>query len=821
MKFPRFLSLIILLAALLHAREGERVLRVGISLREPFAFYDENGSLIGFDIDLVHVVAALSGYRVQWCPMNINELIPSIVRGEIDAIAGGFYVTEERENVLAYTRPYAYSGLVLVIKHGVDIQSPEDIVGRKIGVVSGSAGDSWAERAHIIYGEFQVVRYPSSDDLLRALLSGEIDVAVDDYIHSYYFLQTKGLGKLTIVGPPLFLSKHKIAIAVRKGNEKLRRALDGGLADLMSMPLFDRFYSKWLLQKPPYFLERYKKRVLTISGLIVFLLSIIFFAFLYRRERAAKKKLDEITRGTALAFATAVELKNDYLRGHSQRVAEYARQLAKKFKKDNELLYLAALLHDVGKIVVPDAILDKPGELTEEEKKIIMKHPEISYFIVKELIPAEDVANWIKAHHERWDGKGYPQGLKGEKIPFEARILAVADAFDALTTEKPYRRAYSVEEAKEILKNGAGKQWDPEVARVAVETLEKINRQPEIASFYKIIDRIKKASAYTNLRLKVLYRIGEEIRNLGDIDTFLHKVLQAVKEVIPNNVKLALVLNEGEDLVVRAQLGFKGNIIGVKLPKDKGITRWAFEHCEPVLVNDVEKDPRYFPTPGEQRIGSEMAVPLVVGGKPIGVLDAEATEKNAFTEEDLMFLQMVTTAIAGAIETARLYHKRERAALYDSLTGAKTYLYFTELFQEEKERALSEGYPISIVFIDANGLKAINDKFGHKIGDESLKTFVKGLEELLRPSDIIARYGGDEFIVMMPRTSKDEAIKIFSKVKEVLSKRTFEVDGLEIPYVEFSYGVSEFPTESENLEELIKLADARMYKDKSILKSRK
>ena len=806
----------ILLATSASHGETREKLRVGLSLREPFAFYDESGQLAGFDVELLKVMSSLSGWEIEWHPMDINELIPSIRSGKIDVIAGGFYVTEERKKSLRYTRPYAQSGLVMVAREDSRISSPPDLDGKTIGIVQGSAGDFWLKSARRSLGGVKVVYFPDPESALNALLSGKLDVAIDDYVHALYFWHTKALGKLKIVGEPYFLTRHDIALAVGRKRPELAEQLDENLRELMKSPLYEKLYNKWFLLKSPYHAEQFVRKALTASGIVFLILFVILFLYLYGRERKAKEELHRITKGTALAFATAVELKTPYLRGHSERVAEYARRIAARFGRDNELLYLAAILHDVGKIMIPDALMEKPGRLSEDELELIRKHPEVSYLIVKELIPAKDVALWIKAHHERWDGTGYPLGLKGEEIPLEARIIAVADAFDAMTTEKPYREPLSEEEALKRLREGAGTQWDPEVVDVALKTLHRIEKRPELDSFYTVIDRIKNTTCYTTLRLRVLYRIGEEIRNLVNLDRFLHNVLKIVKEVVPADVKLALVLKEKDDLIVRAQVGMPPDVIGIKLPRDRGITRWAYEHCEPVIVNDVEKDPRYFAPHGQEKIGSEMAVPLVVGDKVIGVLDVETTEKNAFTPEDLAFFQMVTTAIAGAIETARLYHEREVAALYDSLTGARSFRYLLDIFGDEKEKAEKRKTPMSIVFIDANGLKSINDNYGHKAGDEGLKAFVRGLEENLRSTDILARYGGDEFVILMPMTDSEEAQRIMERIKEDLSTRYFEVDGIKIPFIEFAYGISEYPSEGTDLEELIKLADRRMYADKNV-----
>jgi putative nucleotidyltransferase with HDIG domain len=174
------------------------------------------------------------------------------------------------------------------------------------------------------------------------------------------------------------------------------------------------------------------------------------------------------------ALVSALELKDSYTRGHSETVTRYAVALAKRLKlspEEIESIEVAAVLHDVGKIGVQKTILHKPGKLNGEEWEEIKRHPEFSYKILKEVNFPWNVKPIIYAHHERYDGKGYPAGLKGRKIPLGARILAVADTFAAMTSDRAYRKGLSKEVAIKELKRVAGTQLDPELVKVFVEML--------------------------------------------------------------------------------------------------------------------------------------------------------------------------------------------------------------------------------------------------------------------------------------------------------------------------------------------------------------
>ncbi len=164
------------------------------------------------------------------------------------------------------------------------------------------------------------------------------------------------------------------------------------------------------------------------------------------------------------ALVAAVDNKDRYTRRHSEDVLTYSLQIARALGLSDSAQHdieVAALLHDVGKIGVPDHILRKPGRLTAEEFEAVMQHPMMGAVIVGAVPGFEETLDAIRHHHERWDGGGYPFGLRGEEIPFTARLLAVADAFSAMTTDRPYRKGLSVESARHILAEGAGSQWDP------------------------------------------------------------------------------------------------------------------------------------------------------------------------------------------------------------------------------------------------------------------------------------------------------------------------------------------------------------------------
>jgi HD-GYP domain-containing protein (c-di-GMP phosphodiesterase class II) len=183
---------------------------------------------------------------------------------------------------------------------------------------------------------------------------------------------------------------------------------------------------------------------------------------IFKQERNRAQELRRSYKATVLALANAVEARDAYTGRHAQRVAAYGLRIAHAAGVEvDPQAEFGFLLHDVGKVAVPDAILFKPGPLSEEERALMDKHPQIGSEILRHVDFLDEAKVVVMHHHERWDGEGYPDGLAGDAIPLQARVFAVADTLDALTTERPYRAACGWAEAREEIRAGAGTQFDP------------------------------------------------------------------------------------------------------------------------------------------------------------------------------------------------------------------------------------------------------------------------------------------------------------------------------------------------------------------------
>jgi putative two-component system response regulator len=192
--------------------------------------------------------------------------------------------------------------------------------------------------------------------------------------------------------------------------------------------------------------------------------------------RESNRKVRHLSEQMMMTLANTVDAKDQYTRGHSVRVATYAKEMAVrmgKSKEETDMVYYIGLLHDIGKIGISDAIINKPGKLTDEEYAVIKTHPAIGADILKDMTEIPNAAIGAHWHHERYDGNGYPDGLKGEEIPEYARIIGVADAYDAMTSKRSYRDVLPQEVVRGEIERGKGTQFDPCIADIMLAMMDE------------------------------------------------------------------------------------------------------------------------------------------------------------------------------------------------------------------------------------------------------------------------------------------------------------------------------------------------------------
>ena len=198
--------------------------------------------------------------------------------------------------------------------------------------------------------------------------------------------------------------------------------------------------------------------------------------YLKRKVTVNELKIEKLTYQALETLANTIDAKDKYTNGHSKRVAEYSKDIAKRMGKDDDetiAIYFMGLLHDIGKIGIRDDIINKKNKLTDEEFMVIKNHPTIGYDILKNMTEIPNIEYGARWHHEKYDGSGYPDGLKGDAIPEYARIICVADAYDAMTSTRSYRAVMAQQKVRSEIENGKGKQFDPVIAQIMIDMIDE------------------------------------------------------------------------------------------------------------------------------------------------------------------------------------------------------------------------------------------------------------------------------------------------------------------------------------------------------------
>lgn len=322
-------------------------------------------------------------------------------------------------------------------------------------------------------------------------------------------------------------------------------------------------------------------------------------------------------------------------------------------------------------------------------------------------------------------------------------------------------------------------------------------------------------------QLATFNEIGKALTSSLDLDVILNTIMEKISELLkPRNWSLLLVDEETNDLKFEIVVGEGSEKIrDIRLKMGEGIAGWVAQERRSLLVPDVEKDPRFSSkadTVSKFKTKSIICVPIATRGKSLGAIELiNKVEEGRFGEDDLLILTTLADYTAIAIENAIFFKKVEELTIIDDLTRLYNSRFLHSRVEYEVERAKRFENDLSMIFLDLDSFKSVNDTYGHMRGSMLLKEVATLIKRLIRNVDMACRYGGDEFIILMPETSKRNAFLAAEKIRRSMSEHRFlQNEGLSL-HLTASFGVASFPADASDKDELIQMADKAMYRVKN------
>jgi diguanylate cyclase (GGDEF)-like protein/putative nucleotidyltransferase with HDIG domain len=568
----------------------------------------------------------------------------------------------------------------------------------------------------------------------------------------------------------------------------------------------------------------YARTLLVLLGSMVvcaFVPSMVAAA-LRKENRLVEQQRDELEQSylaTIAALAAALDAKDRHTEAHSRETAALARAVGRRLGlKDDDLRFLeyGALLHDIGKIGVPGYILNKPGPLDDDEAAIMREHPVIGERIVASVPFLSRIRPIVRAEHERWDGGGYPDGLSGRQIPIEARIIHACDAFQAMSSDRPYRRARPRDWILKEIHAQSGRQFDPGVAEALLQVIESgevgVSGTAESALHE---DRKPAFVHFWTQHLDAIQQLGARLATVVSVPEICDTIGRAITTLLPyDQCRIYLLEDDGHTLqpvyfsdTKRPEYeGVTAETLAIQV--GQGITGWVAETKQGALVGDTERHPKGIHIPGTTETNESMlAVPVIFEDRLIGVIVNVKVGINEYTGDHLRLLTILANHAAVSIFNARLIERLAASARTDPLTGLANRRAFEQALEQRLATAVPETF--AVLMLDVDGLKQVNDARGHAAGDAVLKRVASVLSSDLRETDLATRWGGDEFLLLMPGVDQVGALSLARRIGGTLLNPDDPAGRISV-----SIGTAAFPADGTTAVSLLAAADRSMYVEK-------
>ena len=607
-------------------------------------------------------------------------------------------------------------------------------------------------------------------------------------------------------------------------------------------------------------------------GLTTSLLLIPVVYTIYRAYRTQIKAVQDrqvhLEETEALHFRTieglamAIEAKDHNTHEHLLRVRVYVSEIGKSMglsESETQALLTAALLHDIGKLAVPEHIINKPGKLTPEEFDKMKIHPVVGAEILERVRFPYPVVPIVRSHHEAWDGSGYPDGLVGEQIPLGARILTVVDCFDALASDRPYRKALPLDKAMELVKSKAGSQFDPQVVAIlekrfielealashTQDGLAPLNTEITVwrgaapgAGFQESnggatapsegdVGSTAEGGPFTPVEsLNLIAAAGQEAQALFEMSEVLGNALSPDEMISMMSSRLhrlvafdcfAVYLKDNESLSACHMDGDGAHCFSdVRIPLGEGLSGWVANCGKAILNGNPKVEPNYAVGAASAiQMNSALSLPLrEPNGEIFGALTIYSAAVNAFNRDHLRMLEAIEAKFSLSLRNVLHSHTEEKDEKIDFVTKLPNIREFFLDVDEELTGARRSKDTLGIVVWDLGFVKEVSDTRGRRTADLLLRSIANGFRECCRSTDIVARSGGEEFVFLLTDVDAVTCTVPLDVLKRSLRKACADFD-IDMD-LSTSLGTAFYPADGEAAEELLGLAYRRMYLQKSM-----
>jgi diguanylate cyclase (GGDEF)-like protein/putative nucleotidyltransferase with HDIG domain len=605
------------------------------------------------------------------------------------------------------------------------------------------------------------------------------------------------------------------------------------------------------------------------AGVPFFFVGILIVALVHLLYRFNEKRLSEVTRAqaekvryveeiadlhmnTIESLAIAIDAKDQTTHGHVRRTQIYATEMGKLLKitePEVRALVAGALLHDIGKLAVPEYILNKPGKLTESEFAKMKIHPTVGGDILKRVnfpYPVEDI---VRYHHEKWDGSGYPKGLRAEHIPLVARIISVVDFYDATRCDRPYRKGMKREDSLALLNKMAASSFDPRLVdlftkhvnefdalidqqdigeQVASENIDLGNKaRPDAGLASDVLGAPDGSTGFRSItqaqrEVFALHEIAQTIGSSLNMNDTVTLVSNKLRAIVPFDTCIIFIVDDrlGKALAVHVVGDHADLFARRRISVGDGITGWVIANARSMCNSSPELDLAGLPDDISHNYRGVLVSPLIREDGAFGAITLYSKGRTSYTTEHVRLLESVAQHAASALNNAITFEKTKESALTDQLTelpNARGFYMMLEQRLAECQRLNRES--LALISMDVDDFKKINDQWGHAIGDRLLASVARVIRKELRQMDILCRYAGDEFVAIMPMASQTMSEMVGERIRQAVSAHKFSVRTGKSVTVTISIGVACFPVNGETTEELLTTAARNMQRDKHTRKN--